>query len=163
MNESSGKFDSRLARFNEDQMNQNVRWHHKIMCQLPLPKGIRFAMTLDRRSLRALAEDFAKEFNLDGISEEKFEIAERLDSGHGQGWYAIALYNFFGHRRIDFLAYVNGRYGKGMPFGTGPGLGVIIKSLWSRDAKLRLKEEEELYQELKLIHDAGLRTAGIRK
>ena len=163
MEDQSEKFDSHLARFNEDQMNLNVQWQYKAMLQLPLPQGIRFAMTLDRESLRVLAEDFAEDFHLDGISEEKFEIAKRLDAGHGQGWYAIALYTFFGHRRMDFLAYVNGRYGKGMPFGTEPRLRTRLKALLFKGGETDLEDEEAAYKELKLIHDAGMITAGIRQ
>lgn len=50
-----------------------------------------------------------------------------------------------------------------MPFGTKPRFCTRLKSLVFAEGKYKLEDEEAAYQELKLIHEAGLRTAGIRQ
>ncbi|MEK7673519.1 MAG: hypothetical protein AAB373_06570 [Patescibacteria group bacterium] len=128
------------------------------ICKYPAPDGIEFAESLDGKTLKRLAVEFMENFNLTGVGEDQFAICERL----GDRLYARALFLFFGHRKLDFLAYVNGRYGQNIPFSTTPSLTTRVMAAISERGKETLRDELELGERLQNVHTRAMAMAGIK-
>lgn len=122
----------------------------------PLPPALRFLMNLPLPELKIFVEDFAREFDLNTPTEIHFQAWERLNIGHGPGWFAICAYNYFSsitQSGMEFIAYVYARYGKGLPPGSNPGLMTRVRSLWSEVARLELDDQEKTRDVLCAIRD----------
>lgn len=115
--------------------------------------------------LKQLAVEFSRDFFDGRMPEEsrlrdweETEINYRSCNG---GYFAVQLYYFFQERAMDFVAYVHGRLGVGMPRGITPRLSTRFLSLFSSRDAAALTSQKEFYAAAKFTHDAALRVTNL--